>query len=146
MLMAGISPLWDRPLLNTKRVIASSTLDSRLELLVWALVALAFSITTTVRISPARAARRSAVMPRSIPPAGQMEPSAAKIAVVAPNSAQLVVAAFHSGDWRRCGDRRPPTDSFRSEGIGLEADLGAIFIGDEGGEILAGFEIAEGDG
>src|SRR6478736_7475928 len=144
--MAGISPLCVRPLLKTNWLIASSTLESRLELLVCALVAFAVSATTTVRMSPVREARRSAVMPRSSWPAGHSEPPSAKAAAVSPNSAKPVVAAFHSGEQRRCGDRRPPTEDFKSAGIGLEADLGAVFIDDKGGKILAGFEIAKRDG
>src|SRR4051812_14106208 len=102
--MAGISPPCDRPLLKTNWVTASSMLDSRFELLVCAVVALAVSATRTVRMSPVRAALRSAVMPRSRPLVGQREPPSAEAEMAAKAQAR-VVAAFHSGEPRRCGDR-----------------------------------------
>src|SRR6187401_516324 len=97
-------------------LMASSMLDSRFELLLWLLVALAISATSTVRISPVREARRSAVMPRSMPPAGQREPPpSASAEVAAHENTTQAAAVFASNDWR------PPVKELRTAVIGLEA-------------------------
>ena len=69
-----------------------------------------------------------------MPPAGQREPapSASATVVVQESSTQAAAALIER-------------EVEEAEIIGLEADLGAVLVDDERGEILAGFDIAESD-